>query len=363
MHGARERTGVPGVAAGLSRRRRDRVRRGRRARARRGGARARRDAVSDRVDLEAVHRDARRALPRARRRRCGRCSATPPAFAASRPSRCRQAAGGCGRTRTPATGRPARGRRRGRLVVRRGDARRTCSSRSGSRRPATTSRPACAAGTCRRARPGSARRSRTRTRSRGGRRAGSGRPSATCCASAGTTSTRTRRCTSRRPRRSVRGTRSAGGCATSSGRVALDHEGSVAGYQSLLLLVPEERARPRGAHEQLARQRRDPAHRRARSTSRRGAATRRPIPADVAGVYALDGVEATVALDGDVAARHGGRDGSGDGFPHRAPVSGARARRRCLRLREAARCRATGSTFRARTSRASAGSRCRGFAA
>ena len=51
------------------------------------------------------------------------------------------------------------------------------------------------------------------------------------------------------------------------GRAALDHEGSVAGYQSLLLLVPEERARARSADEQLARQR-------ARAARRRGAGAR-----------------------------------------------------------------------------------------
>ena len=82
------------------------------------------------------------------------------------------------------------------------------------------------------------------------------------------------------------------------GRVALDHEGSVGGYQSLLLLVPEERLvlavltnswRGSGAIRRIvAALDLAPAARRA------GAAARR----DVAGVYALDGVEATIEVDG-----------------------------------------------------------------
>ena len=49
------------------------------------------------------------------------------------------------------------------------------------------------------------------------------------------------RCASRRPRRSAAATASAAGAASSTaGGIAFDHEGSVGGYQSLLLLVPEE---------------------------------------------------------------------------------------------------------------------------
>lgn len=82
------------------------------------------------------------------------------------------------------------------------------------------------------------------------------------------------------------------------GRVALDHEGSVAGYQSLLLLVPEEEVvlavltnswRGSGAIRHIVR---------ALDLAPK-AGDSAPIPADVAGVYALDGVEATLALDGD----------------------------------------------------------------
>src|SRR5579862_5949584 len=82
------------------------------------------------------------------------------------------------------------------------------------------------------------------------------------------------------------------------GRTVLDHEGSVGGYQSLLLLVPDEKL-------VLA----------ALTNSWRGsglirrvitglgigevAASPRPAPDSVAGRYALDGVEAVVARDGD----------------------------------------------------------------
>ena len=117
-----------------------------------------------------------------------------------------------------------------------------------------------------------------------------------------TTSTaRRRRCTSRASRRSARGTRSAGGCAsTRTAATTLDHEGSIAGYQSLLLLVPERVARARRADEQLARQRARPPRRRvarAVAASRRGAG--RGDATIVAGRYELDGAEASVERAGD----------------------------------------------------------------
>jgi CubicO group peptidase (beta-lactamase class C family) len=84
------------------------------------------------------------------------------------------------------------------------------------------------------------------------------------------------------------------------GRVALDHEGSVAGYQSLLLLVPEERLAlavltnswrgsglVRHVVEQLGLAARAPAG---------------PIgvrPPDVSGKYLLDNAEAVVDVSGD----------------------------------------------------------------
>src|SRR6185437_9732574 len=82
------------------------------------------------------------------------------------------------------------------------------------------------------------------------------------------------------------------------GRTVLDHEGSVGGYQSLLLLVPEERLvlavltnSWRGSG--LIR----------RVVSELGigkvAVAPRPVPDSVVGRYALDDVEAVVSRDGD----------------------------------------------------------------
>jgi CubicO group peptidase (beta-lactamase class C family) len=83
-----------------------------------------------------------------------------------------------------------------------------------------------------------------------------------------------------------------------AGRVAFDHEGSVAGYQSLLLLVPEERIvlavltnswRGSGAVRRIVD---------ALDLVPRTAAPS-PIDAQLAGTYELDGVEAVVRVDGD----------------------------------------------------------------
>ena len=82
------------------------------------------------------------------------------------------------------------------------------------------------------------------------------------------------------------------------GRIALDHEGSVGGYQSLLLLVPEEQLvlavltnswRGSGAIRRIV----------ASLDLAPASAASEPVPEAVAGVYALDGVEATVAVEGD----------------------------------------------------------------
>jgi CubicO group peptidase (beta-lactamase class C family) len=82
------------------------------------------------------------------------------------------------------------------------------------------------------------------------------------------------------------------------GRLALDHEGSVGGYQSLLLLVPEEQLvlavltnswRGSGAIRRIV----------ASLDLAPVPVAAEPVPDAVAGVYALDGVEATIALEGD----------------------------------------------------------------
>jgi len=82
------------------------------------------------------------------------------------------------------------------------------------------------------------------------------------------------------------------------GRIALDHEGSVGGYQSLLLLVPEERLvlavltnswRGSGAIRRIV----------AALGLAPAVVAPEPIAESVAGVYALDGVEATIAVESD----------------------------------------------------------------
>ena len=114
------------------------------------------------------------------------------------------------------------------------------SNRSGSRRRRTRSRPAPPRATCRR-------RDRTSPagiptiRPRGFRPAASGRPSAMCCVSPSTSSTTVWRL---RATAEALGAEYCLGCwrrELDGGRIAFDHEGSVAGFQSLLLIVPEER--------------------------------------------------------------------------------------------------------------------------
>jgi CubicO group peptidase (beta-lactamase class C family) len=82
------------------------------------------------------------------------------------------------------------------------------------------------------------------------------------------------------------------------GRAGFDHEGSVAGYQSLLLLVPEENLVLAVLTNSW---RGSSAIRRVVETLGLAPAAGEPERVDgaVAGVYALDGVEANVALDGD----------------------------------------------------------------
>lgn len=83
-----------------------------------------------------------------------------------------------------------------------------------------------------------------------------------------------------------------------TGRSALDHEGSVAGYQSLLLLVPEEAL----ALAVLTNSWRGSGLIRRVVESlglSPGALAATPLPDAVAGTYALDGVEAVVEVSGD----------------------------------------------------------------
>ena len=351
MHDARERTGVPGVAAGFSHDGESAVRGRRRARARRAGAGAAGDAVPDRVDLEAVHGDARCARAgRARRRSSARCSATPPGFAASRRSRCRRRRTGSGRTRTPATGRPAT-----RAAAACGspfdgrDARRRSSSRSGSRATGYDE-PAAP-----RARPRAGGRDRTARRARRrvpGRAPAVGRPlvdrRAISCASARTTSTRSRaaraacasalgaalrarlvgaRASADAPRSTTRG-RSA---ATSRCSCSCRRSGSCSRC-----------SRTAGAAAAL-----DPPHRRGARSRCPRPPRRSRSPDRVAGVYALDGVEATIAVDERRAARDRGGDGSGHRRADRTALSGARRSAAASTASRTACCRATGSTFRA----------------
>ena len=208
------------------------------------------------------------------------------------PESCRRRSG---RTRTPATGRRAR-----RAAEACGSSVRGCDARARARAARARGdrlRRACRrrrAGTCRTARPGSAPCSvdayPVARRPSGGlwstvadlaalRRAPARRA-------------RTRRCTSRARPRSARSYALGWWVRDLGGRIALDHEGSVGG----LPVAPPARAggeaRARRAHEQLARQRRDPPHRR-RARSRAASPPRRSrAPEAVAGVYALDGVEA-----------------------------------------------------------------------
>jgi CubicO group peptidase (beta-lactamase class C family) len=82
------------------------------------------------------------------------------------------------------------------------------------------------------------------------------------------------------------------------GKTALDHEGSVAGYQSLLLLVPEDKVvltvltnswRGSGLIRRVVEALDLAPH----------ANTPEPVEASVAGTYALDGAEAAIEVRGD----------------------------------------------------------------
>jgi CubicO group peptidase (beta-lactamase class C family) len=82
------------------------------------------------------------------------------------------------------------------------------------------------------------------------------------------------------------------------GTLVLDHEGSVGGYQSLLLLVPDERLVLAALKNSW---RGSGLIRRVVSALGLGAVagSPRPVPASVLGRYELDGVEAVVAHQGD----------------------------------------------------------------
>ena len=82
------------------------------------------------------------------------------------------------------------------------------------------------------------------------------------------------------------------------GKTVLDHEGSVGGYQSLLLLVPEERLVLAALTNSW---RGSGLIRRVVSALGLGAvpASPQPVPDSILGRYELDGAEAVVARDGD----------------------------------------------------------------
>ena len=128
-------------------------------------------------------------------------------------------AAGSGRTRTPATCSPARRVRRRRARPSRTRCSSCCSTLSGSSRRASKNRRTRPAGTSRRERRVSGPPPRSRTRSRGARPAGSGRPWAICFGSRRTRSAARgrcplpslRRCRSRKPQPSGPATASAVG--------------------------------------------------------------------------------------------------------------------------------------------------------
>ena len=129
-----------------------------------------------------------------------------------------------------------------RRAVRRGDGDARARAARSRRRPASHEPDAPARGHMQEGESGHRAVSVDAIRRRAGRRAGSGRRSATCCASRRTTSTaRRQRCTSLAAERARCALRARLVGARARGRpTTLDHEGSIAGYQSLLLLVPSE---------------------------------------------------------------------------------------------------------------------------
>ena len=232
---------MPGVVAGLWRDGATVARGRRRARARVPRAGAREHAVPDRLDHEAVHGDAREPLPRARRAHLP--AAEPHGGTALRVSR---PAAACGRRALLVQQRRLlAGRRRLREGLRRavrgGDAiacARAVRARRDRLRRAEAARARSSAG----GRVGPSHRCRaTATRRRGTRRAGSGRPPQTCFDSLPIIWRSPSAL--HEPRAEALGARYALGWwvrELEDGRTALEHEGSSAGYQSLLLLVPEE---------------------------------------------------------------------------------------------------------------------------
>ena len=183
------------------------------------------------------------------------------------------------------------------------------SGRSVWRRPGTTiPEPSRRAVMSRRARRATGRFRTTPIRSSGGRRAGSGRPSATCSRFAahhlggpGPLADEAR-AAMREPRSRALGAGYGLGwwVRDAGGRAALDHEGSVAGYQSLLLLVPEDGFalavltnswRGSGLVRRVVEQLGLAPQVTGGSSGVRPSAM---IPGDVAGRYALDAAEAVV---------------------------------------------------------------------
>ena len=198
--------------------------------------------------------------------RAAGCSRTRPTCARTRRSRCPSRAAGSGRTRMPATcsraanAKQADGRPRTRLRCAS-----ACSSRSASRRTSFEEPPDAAPGHVQDGAtghrlvpdvvyPGSRRRAAGGLWSTVGDLLRSRRTSSAGRAALGRAVERAAGAAGRGARRALLPRLLEPGA---RGRpLALDHEGSVGGYQSLLLLVPERGDGARGADEQLARERR-----------------------------------------------------------------------------------------------------------
>ena len=116
------------------------------------------------------------------------------------------------------------------------------------------------------------------------------------------------------------------------GRTALDHEGSVGGYQSLLLLVPEERLVLAVLTNSWRGSGRDPPHRRGARSRTRGRRTGAD-PGIGRGRLRAGRRRGDDRRRERRAARDRGGDGSGHRLADRTALSGPLDRRRCLRLR------------------------------
>ena len=302
MRDARARTGVPGVAAGARGRRAAVVRGRRRARARRDEP-VRRDTPFRIASISKPFTAtlALACLPSSTTRLRALAQPHRRPAAASRRSRCPRRRRGCCRTRTPATGRPAT------------RAAAACGRRSRTAMRARVLEPLGLDATGYDEPDGAGTRARAGRRDRAARRARrrvpvARRPSGGLWSTVADlaalrrsiTSTRSaalhERARAQAARR--RATRSAGGCATLGG----GDRARPRGVGRRLPVAPPARAGASGSCSRCSRTAGAAAARSAassrRSTSRRPRRRPRAAPdSDVAGVYALDGVEATIDVD------------------------------------------------------------------